>query len=291
MKPTNLPFRSRQGLPFAGVIVIAGVLFVLSLWAVVAARHPESMQGEGARTLVADAVLLVLCGTAATWAVCQRNINMAVAVRVGNLVGGVLGTVHIAHHVVEFFVPLSGRTALLAVGAGHVLAMLALFSIAGSATWDRTRSMPCVMVSGAWSAVVSVLILLAVACTLNFAFAKSAESHLHEAFLVSGMTDPQAFLLRNALEAASEGLLRMPFLGVVLSFAGGLVTAWMRRRKRSTAYILSGLLPFAFLSGTILLYYADSLERTTRPPFILIGLILAGLSLAAAPSVCSALRS
>ena len=290
MKLTNLTVRSIRGRPIEGGVVVAGVLFVLSLWAVVADRHPESIEGAGGRMLVADVVLLVLCGAAGTWAACQRNVNMTMAIRVGTLVGVVLGGVHVVHHVVEFFVPLSGRTALLALGAGHVLTMLALFSIAGSATWERTHSMSFAMISGAWSAVVSVLILLAVACSLNFAFGTSAERHLHEAFLASGMTDPRAFLVKNALEAASEALVRMPILGIVLSFAGALGSTWMSRRKRSTAYAVGWLLPLAFVAGTISLYYADSLERTARPPFILIGLVLAGLSLAVAPSVWSALR-
>ena len=64
----------------------------------------------------------------------------------------------------------------------------------------------------------------------------------------------------------------------------------MSRRKRSTAYTVGWLLPLAFVVGTISLFYADSLERTARPPFILIGLVLAGLSLAVAPSVWSAPR-
>ena len=60
MKPTNATVRSIRGRPIDGGVVVAGVLFVLSLWAVVAGRHPESIEGAGGQMLVADAVLLVL---------------------------------------------------------------------------------------------------------------------------------------------------------------------------------------------------------------------------------------
>ncbi len=82
----------------------------------------------------------------------------------------------------------------------------------------------------------------------------------------------------------------MPVLGVLLSLAGGLGNAWMSRRTRNTACAAAWLLPLAFAAGAISLWYADSLERAARPPFVLMGLVLAGISLAGAPSVLSALR-
>ncbi len=147
---------------------------------------------------------------------------------------------------------------------------------------ERTRSIALATVSGAWSAVISVLILLAVACSLNFALGSRAELHLHEAFLASGMSDPDAFLVKNSLEAASEALVRIPVLGMLLSFAGALGNDWMSRRPRIMAYAAAWLLPLAFAGGAISLWYADSLQRAARPPFILIGLILASISLAGA---------
>ena len=286
----NTQRRSIHGRAIDGGGVIFGVLFVLSLWAVVAGRHPQSIEDGGGRFLLVDVVLLVLFGAVGMWAAFQRNVNVGTALQVGTLVGLVIGSVDVAHHAVEFFVPLSGRAAQLILGAGHMLSMLALFSFAGSATWERTRSIALATVSGAWSAVVSVLILLAIACSLNFALGSRTELHLHEAFLASGMSDPDAFLVKNAFEAASEALVRIPVLGLLLSFAGALGNDWISRRPRSTADVAAWLLPLAFAGGAISLWYADSLQHSARPPFILIGLILAGISLAGATAVWSALR-
>ncbi len=136
MEPMNAQRRSIHSRAIDGGAVILGAVFVLSLWAFVAGRHPESIEGGGGQFLLVDVVLLVLCGVAGMWAAFQRNVYVGTALQVGTLVGLVIGSVDVAHHVVEFFVPLSGRAAQLILGAGHMLSMLALFSIAGSATWS-----------------------------------------------------------------------------------------------------------------------------------------------------------
>ncbi len=46
MKRTNAESRSIQGRAIGGGVVVVGVLFVLSLWAVAAGRHPESIESR-----------------------------------------------------------------------------------------------------------------------------------------------------------------------------------------------------------------------------------------------------
>jgi hypothetical protein len=135
-----------------------------------------------------------------------------------------------------------------------------------------------------------VLIALAFAFTSNLAFEARAELRLQDAFLASGMRDPGAFLVRNSLEAASEALVTMPALAMLLSFAGGLANAWMSGRSRSTAFAAACLIPVVFAAAALSLGYADSLERAARPPFVMTGLLLAGLSLAGVHPTWSALR-
>ena len=171
-----------------------------------------------------------------------------------------------------------------------MLLIFALLCVAGSAARERTNSLGLAMVAGVWSAMLSVLILIAFGLSSNLLFESRAELHLKEAFLGSGMSDPGAFVVRNALEAASEALLRFPILALILPFAGGLANAWMSRRARHTVLVAAWLMPFAFVAAALLLWYADSLERAARPPFILTGLLLAAVSLMGAHSVWSALR-
>jgi hypothetical protein len=82
---------------------------------------------------------------------------------------------------------------------------------------------------------VATLILISIALVLNFAFKARAELPLKEPFAASGLSDPAAFLERNSLEAASEGLVRMPVLALFLSLIGALANAWIIQWSRSVA--------------------------------------------------------
>jgi hypothetical protein len=289
MEPAALKCRSVDGYR-SGIVAILGTGFVLSLFALGVSRHPESVKNNGASLLVMDIVLVLLFGGAGLWVVRQRNPKVNASLKVGAFVGFVLGLTHMVHHVAEFFTPLHGRTALFLLGAGHMLLIFALFCLAGSAAWERTDSIGLSMVAGVWTAMLSVLIVIAFGLSSNLLFESRALLRLDEAFLASGMSDPGAFVVRNALEAASEALLRFPILALMLSFAGGLANAWMSRRPRRTVLIAAWSMPFVFAAAALLLWYADSLQRAARPPFIMTGLLLAALSLIGAHSVWSALR-
>jgi hypothetical protein len=274
----------------SGSATIFGAVLVLSLFAIGVGLHPESAKNTGGALLVMDIVLVLVFGGAGVWAVRQRNPEVNVSLKIGAVVGFVLGITHIAHHVVEFFVPLGGRTAPFLLGAGHMLLIFALFCVAGSAAWERTDSVGLAMMAGIWSAMLSVLILIAFGLSSNLLFELRALLRLQEAFVGSGMSDAGAFVVRNALEAASEALLRLPILALILSLAGALANAWLSRWARRGVLILAWLTPLLFAAAALLLWYADSLERAARPPFIMTGLLLAAVSLSSAHSVWSTLR-
>jgi xanthine/uracil permease len=136
---------------------------------------------------------------------------------------------------------------------------------------------------------VALLIMLAFAFSSNLAFESRAESRLHEALAASGMSDPGAFLVKSSLEAASEALVRMPALALFLSCIGCFANAWITR-ARSTALAVAWLTPLMFVTGTAALWHASSLERAARPPFVVAGVLLAGVALSGAHPIWSVPR-
>ena len=171
-----------------------------------------------------------------------------------------------------------------------VFLMLALFGTAGSAAWGRTQSLVLAVIAGVWCAMVAILIALCVAFWLNLAFEGTMELQLHEAFAASRMNDPEAFLVKNMLEATSEGLVRMPIFAVFLSFIGAVTNAWISGASRRMALAAICLTPFMFVAGAAALWHADSLTRAARPPFVMIGVVLAGVALCGAHPIWSVLR-
>jgi len=168
--------------------------------------------------------------------------------------------------------------------------MLALFGAAGSAAWERTQSLVLAVIAGVWRAMVAILIALCVAFCLNLTFEGNAELQLPEAFAASGMNDPGAFLVKNMLEATSEGLVRMPIFAVFLSVIGSVTNAWISGASQRTVLAATWPTPFMFVAGAAALWHADSLERAARPPFVMTGVVLAGVALCGAHPIWSVLR-
>lgn len=282
-------FAKRRANSRTAVAILVGVLLVLSLFVVSIWRHPESIEAGGRRFFILDVALLLLCAVITVCAALQRSERFAMALGVGASLGYALGLAHIAHHLAEFLFPSPSPLASFALGAGHVLLALALFAVAGMAAWERARSVGLAVAAGIWAAILSVLILVAFAFALQLAFESQAEAPLQEPFRASGMKDAGAFLVRNSLEAASEMLVRFPVLACFMALAGALASAWMSSRARSYALAAAWLAPLVFAAGALALWYANSLERALRPPFVLAGLLAAGISLALMPATWAAL--
>jgi len=290
MEPKIFNWRSMTGHRTRASAVVLGVMLLLLLYAVSVWSLPESIEGGGGRFLVMDIVLVLIYGVFGVCVALQRSAKVSIALNVGALVGLILGLANIAHHFIEFLVPFRGRTASVLLGAGHVLLMFALFSVAASLAWERTRAIGLAMIAALWSALLSVSMLLVFAFLLLLAFESCAELELQEAFLASGMHDPGAFLVKNSLAAASEVLIRMLALALLFSLAEALANAWMSRLTRTYALAAAWLVPVAFIAGAVSLWYADSLKRASRPPFVMAGLLLAGFSLVGINAIWCALR-
>jgi hypothetical protein len=263
----------------AGAATLGSVL-VLLLMLVSVGRHPSSL---GTWLFTVDITLLSGYGAFSAWGFRQRRPNVRHALAAGAQTGIILGLALIASHAIEWFAPFgSSRAVQLVRGAGSTMLMLGLLSAAGSAAWQRTRSIMLAELAGLWCGSLGVLILLTFAFTLNLAFEAHSQVWLHEAFLASGMTDPGAFVVRNSLESASEILVRLPIAALLLALGGGLANAWITAWPRFIAIMAACITPFVFAAGAASLWYADSLDRAARPPFIMAGLLSASFALCGA---------
>ena len=265
---------------------VLGSLLVILLISVGIVRHPSSL---GSGLFITNITLLLCYGAFAVWVWRQQRPERRAALRAGAQAGVILGVVLIASHTIEWFALDGNRTARLARGAGSVLLMLGLFGAAGSIGWKRARSVVLAVVAGLWCGSLAILILLSFALTLNLAFETHAASWLHAPFVASGMSDAGGFVMRNSLKAASEILVRIPIAALVLSVAGSLSNVWIMARSRSFSVLAAWFTPILFVAGAVALWYADSLERAARPPFVMAGVLAAGMALCGAHPIWSSL--
>jgi hypothetical protein len=136
-----------------------------------------------------------------------------------------------------------------------------------------------------------MLFALCVVFCLDFVFKGNAELPLRLGFAASGMNNADAFLLRNMLEAASEGLIRLPIFALFLSFSGAVASACISASSLRRPLVAVCLAPLMFLAGAASLWHADSLVRAARPPFVMSGVVLASLALCSAHAIWSRLRT
>lgn len=198
MKTPNLTAESGRGNPTHpphALVVILGMPVMLATIVTAVAYHPQSIQGTGSRLLAIDALLLLIYGAVGVWAYYDNRPYVTIALRVGTRVGFLLAMVLIVNHLIELFV--AARP--FAVIISPVLLLIGLLGAAGSATWQRTASVTFAVASGVWSSIVAVLIGLTVAFCLSLAFRQNAELPLRELFAESGLTDPDAFLVKIRL--------------------------------------------------------------------------------------------
>ena len=270
------------------MLALLGSALVMLLMIVSVGRHPASL---GTGLFVTDLALLSGVGAFALWVWRQRRSDVRGALAAGARAGIMLGLVLIASHAIEWFGLDRSRTAQLARGAGSTLLMLGLLVAAGSAAWERTRSVTLGVIAGLWCGSLGAVLVLSFALTLNLAFEAHAAAWLHGAFVASGMRDTGAFVVRNSLESASGILTRTPIAAVVLSFVGCLANAWVTSRSRGLAVLVAWLTPIVFASGAGALWYADSLGRAARPPFVLGGVLATAIALCAAHPIWSSLSA
>ena len=265
--------------------IILGTTVVLSLLAAGVMQHPTSAETSGRGLLGMDVALLLTYGFVGTLVWKQRSRNAITAATVGAQIGLLLGAVGITNHLIEAFVPV--RPFVLVIFP--VLLTLALLGTAGAAAWERTRSLPLAVIGGLCCAIIATLITLCFAISFNLLFAAHVDWQLREAFAASGMIDQAGFRVRNILEASSEILARMPLLAASLAFTGAVIQAWMSRESRRAVVLAARFLaPLVVAVGAADLWHANAIERASRPPYVLSGVLLTGVALSAAYPIWSA---
>jgi hypothetical protein len=137
---------------------------------------------------------------------------------------------------------------------------------------------------------VGTLVLLSVGFVLELTLEVRVEQWLRDAFAASGMNDPGGFVVKNTLEAASEALVRMPAIALFLSLLGASASALITKQSRTAVLVTIFSAPLMFIGGAAALWYANSLPRPARPPFILAGVLLASVALSTAHPIWSVLR-
>jgi len=270
-----------------GSAIVLGTILVLALIVAGVSEHPASIHGSGAGLLWTDVLLLILYGLAGLLEWKQTSSSTIAAAMVGAQVGLIVGGVGIANHLIEAFVP--ARPFVLIISP--VLLTLALLGMAGAAAWERGGSLPLAVIGGVCCAIVATLITLAFATSFNLLFAARVDRQLRDAFAGSGMVDRAGFRVRNILEASSEILARMPILALCLAFVGAVIQMWLSRESRRFFLVAAIIVtPILFVIGVAILWHANALERAARPPFVMSGVVLSGISLCAACPIWSASR-
>ena len=270
-----------------GGLAILGSLLVILLVIASVGRHPASL---GTGLLIADLALLSGSAAFSVWVWRQRNATARCALTAGAQSGIVLGLVLIASHATEWFGISENGPAALIRGMGSTLLMLGLLGAAGSAAWQRTRSVMLAVLAGLWCGTVATLILLSFAFTLNLAFESHATVWLSGAFAASGMSDAGTYVVRNSLEASSEILVRMPIAALVLSIGASLSNTWITKWPRRVTIFAASVALLIFLAGVATLWYVDSLAHAARPPFVMAGLMMTGIVLCGAHPLWSSIH-
>ena len=270
---------------FAGFAVIGSIfVFLLNVASVV--RHPASL---GSGLFLVDISSVSACALFSIWGWRQRRSEIRDALTSGAQAGMLLGLILISSHAIEWWELDRSRMMLFARGAGSTLLTLGLLSASGSLAWQRSRSITLSIMAGLWSGVLATVVLLGFAFTLNFACEAHSIAWLHQAFVASGMPDPGAFVVRNALESESEILFRLPIGGLVLALAGSFANAWVAPRSRTVLLLSACATALIFTGGAVSLWHAGSLPRAARPPFVMPGVLAAFLGACGAHPVWSSL--
>jgi hypothetical protein len=134
------------------------------------------------------------------------------------------GTIQIAHVAQEAFVDLGPVWNGIA-GFGLLLCTFLLWGSAGYQTTRRTGAPRSGALAGAWSAVLTMSILVLFGFLLEFYVAPPKPEYVATwgEFQRSGWTDMQAFTIANTLYSAQSHLIVGPIVGATFGLIGGVI--------------------------------------------------------------------
>ena len=269
--------------------LLTGIVGVFALMLYGILRYPASMRQGGLVSFLATAGALLAYGGGALWTRRQSSGALSIALAQGAKVGTLLGAAAIVSHSLEIFASLdSPVSALLGVSMWGL--MFLAFGGTASATYHQVGSLRLAVIASIWSALVSTIVTLLYGYTIGLLFMSHMQYILHGAYIQSGMSDSQAFVVQNSLNSGAAHVLLAPFMAVLFGFAGGLARAILRSIPRGVAIAL-GIFELLLLgAGLAAIRFASSLNRGDRPLYIMFGLLALGVTMASAHPVLTAIR-
>jgi hypothetical protein len=266
--------------------IVAGIALV----AFGTLRFPASVGMGGLTRAIVSVGALLAYATAFQWTKRSPSERVQSALHRGAIFGAALGAAAIIGHTLEVFATLPPPVpAILGVGSWGL--MFLLLGLASAETWQHEESIALGIVSSTYGALISAAVTVVFAFIVGLLFMPQMQRVLAGAFALSGMADARAFVIRNMLDGASTHLLIAPAVAVLAGTASGIASFGLKPIGRRTAAVLAIGAILILVGGVSALRFASSLERSARPPVVMLGLLSLGVSLTSAGPVFSAIRN
>ena len=279
--------RSRPTTVAGGTLLgIAGV-FGLMVYEILS--NPESVHGAGLTSAIVVAAGLLAYAGAIVWSMRSKEAAVHTALAHGAKFGVVLAACAWVNMALEHFSDL-GTTGSIVRGVGMWALTFVIFGAAASASFLRSGSMRLAVLSSVWSALISTIAMLLFGFALGILFMPYMQQILAGAYAQSGMSDPRAFVIRNTLDSASTHLLLAPLLACFFGMIGGYACSRLQTLHRNTTLLIGGLEIALLLTAIAALHMVSVLARPERPPYVMLGLVSLGISMACAHPVFAAFR-
>ena len=267
-----------------------GIVMTFALMAFGVLRFPASIKNGGLTSVSGSCLALLAYAAIFEWVRRTSTRTVQTAMNDGAKFGAVIAVIAIINHSLEEFANLQPPIPAI-LGVGMWGAMFLLFGGASSLTCRKTASLWLGVLASVSSALVSTIGTIIFAFSTGLMFMPHMEHFLAPAFAASGMTDPSAFVIRNMFDSALAHLFVAPVAAVIVGIASGMVCAILRSARRETAIGLGLLNVGLFAVGVASLQWASAMERSARPPFVMLGLCALGISLASVYPLIVAIRS
>jgi hypothetical protein len=260
--------------------------FVLLIWS--AWRFQESVS-NGLLTLIGAGAALVAYWAVTEWVRRASSYTLQSAMSSSVKIGCLIGVLAIINHIVEVFFRLRVPAPAI-LGAAMWVVMFLGFGSASSITYGRVRLIGPSLFSSVWSALLSSAATVLFALAVGLGFMGRMQVVLAGKFAASGMSDSPASVVRNLFDGAFTHLVAAPLLSAVFGAASLLILSLLRKAPRRTLLILGSLDVLLLIGAILAIHYASSLVRSSRPPFIMAGLLALCLSLASACPIVISIR-
>ena len=207
------------------VALLVSVALSLVMAGIKVFRYPPLLAIPSGPTYVVEtAIVLLLYGIVSRWVTGSDQPLFEAALLIGTPVGLVASAVQISHLATEGFVHSWGPwEGIAAVAFG--LSTFLIWGVAGYRSARKAGAIAPGIVSGAWSAIVTMSILVTFGFAFEFYLAvpRPEDVATWGEFARSGWTDVRAFTIANTLGSALSHLVLGPLVGAIFGGIGGMM--------------------------------------------------------------------